>query len=504
MLSLHNRKSFILVFITVLGIPLLFLDTTLSMVNVWMVNETFTHGFLVFPLSIWLVWQKKDKLFMSSTNPEPKVFTLLLFLICGWFIASVVDVQVVQQFFMIAIIIASIWTVLGRQILTLVLFPLLFLFFAVPFGQSLIPPLMEFTANFTVLLIQLSGIPVFREGLFFSLPSGSWSVVEECSGVRYLIASFTLGSLYAYLSYSSLSKRLVFVFLSLIVPVIGNGLRAYGIVMIGHFSGMELAVGADHLLYGWVFFGAIIFLLFYIGSFWWDPIESFQITSDKITRNPGNGFTGLPIVFLTLIFVLIGISVLFSMSVKNNKLLNIKPASLTLPENFSGWQYAKDRSLEWRPIFHNPDTEISQNYYFGNDLVQLNIGYYQAQRQGAEVISTMNRIASPLGGEWKKIKSSEINENGMYFIETELRNSRSNKVLVWHWYRIGQYVTPNPYIAKVLDAFNLIVKGRTDASMITVSTRLDEDKGVSRQRIIDFWSEASGETNLLLEILPGD
>ena len=149
-----------------------------------------------------------------------------------------------------------------------VVFPLLFLFFAVPMGEDLTPPMMEFTATFTVEALKLSGIPVYRDGLWFSLPSGNWSVVEACSGVRYLIAAFTLGFVYAYITYHTLWKRVLFVILSVVVPILANGLRAYMIVMIGHLSKMEYATGVDHLIYGWIFFGVVMFVLFWIGSYW--------------------------------------------------------------------------------------------------------------------------------------------------------------------------------------------------------------------------------------------
>ena len=59
--------------------------------------------------------------------------------------------------------------------------------------QLLANKLMKWTADFTVTALQLSGIPVFRDGtFFFTIPSGNWSIVEGCSGVRYLIASFTV------------------------------------------------------------------------------------------------------------------------------------------------------------------------------------------------------------------------------------------------------------------------------------------------------------------------
>ena len=81
--------------------------------------------------------------------------------------------------------------------------------------------------------IRRTGIPVYREGLYFMLPSGNWSVVEACSGVRYIIASITLGVLYAYLTYRSAWRRVLFVLVSALVPVLANTGRAYIIVMPG-------------------------------------------------------------------------------------------------------------------------------------------------------------------------------------------------------------------------------------------------------------------------------
>jgi exosortase len=123
------------------------------------------------------------------------------------------------------------------------IFPLLFLFFAVPVGDFLLPRLMEWTADFTVQALRLTGIPVFREGQNFVIPSGNWSVVEACSGIRYLIASLTVRTLYAYLTYTSLKRRLTFILVSLLVPILANWFRAYMIVMLGHLSGNKLATG---------------------------------------------------------------------------------------------------------------------------------------------------------------------------------------------------------------------------------------------------------------------
>ena len=83
--------------------------------------------------------------------------------------------------------------------------------------------------------------------------------------------------------------------------------------------------------------------------------------------------------------------------------LAVKPVAFQLPANFSGWQYDADQSLSWQPVIVNSDVKISRGYFFGDDFVQLDIAYYQAQRQGAEAISTSNKITNPYGGNWKLI-----------------------------------------------------------------------------------------------------
>ena len=220
----ENNRSLTLIFFIILIVPALFYQTTLAMADVWWINETFTHGFLIFPITLWLIWEKKDHLSKLYPAPEPLVLIITFLISCLWPISALIDVKVVMQLSMISIILTLLWAISGRKIFFYLLFPFLFLYLAVPLGQSLIPVLMEFTANATVYLIRLTGIPIYQDGLNFILPSGSWSVVEKCSGVRYLIATLTLGVVYAYLNYASLKKRFIFIAFSIIVPIFANSL----------------------------------------------------------------------------------------------------------------------------------------------------------------------------------------------------------------------------------------------------------------------------------------
>ena len=107
---------------------------------------------------------------------------------------------------------------------------------------------------------------VLREGTTFAIPTGRWSVIEECSGINYLIASVAIGTLYAYLTFRSLTRRLAFIALSVAVPLVANGVRVYLIVIAAHLSNNSFGAGVDHLVLGWVLYGAVLLALFWIGS----------------------------------------------------------------------------------------------------------------------------------------------------------------------------------------------------------------------------------------------
>ena len=483
-------------------VPILFYESVESMVDIWVTNETFTHGFLIFPICLYLIWLKKDDINLYPAKPEPRILLLLTPALGIWLISNIVDVQVIQQLLVISLIPIIVWLLYGRKILQILLFPLLYLYFSVPIGQGLIPAMMEFTANFTVSLIQLTGIPLYRDGLSFSLPSGSWSVVEECSGVRYIIASLALGTIYAYINYSATSKRLIFILFAILVPILANGVRAFGIVMIGHFSGMELATGADHLLYGWVFFGIVIFLMFYIGSFFWDAIVIREETSSKAIDIEPDKSASWPIITLSILTIISIVSVeLFANNIKQSNELADVNINLSVPDHFDEWQFDKTLSLNWNPEINNPDAYLSRNYRYGRDLVQLDIGYFKFQRKNAEAISSRNRLTNPYSGQWKITHTTDLKEGSIYVTETVLQD-RQQKILVWNWYQVGMQQTPNAYIAKAFEAYNHLVFRRNDVAIISIATIFEDDKGQARSKLRDFWSIASENISTIIAKLP--
>jgi exosortase A len=471
------------------------------MVKVWYINETFTHGFLIIPISLWLIWQKRKPLSRLPTQPSPFILAPIFGIMLIWLISQAVDVQVISQLALFLLVPLIIWLLLGLRILLFLLFPVLYLFFSVPIGESLIPPLMEFTANFTVYMVELVGIPVYRDGLYFSLPSGEWSVIEECSGVRYLIASLALGAIYAYINYTSNKKRFIFLIASILVPIIANGLRAFGIVMIGHFSGMKLAVGVDHLVYGWAFFGIVIFLMFFVGSFWWDPVpESEDIKKFPHSSTNRKSLLNATVIYAAAAFFIILTIKWYAYQVTHNKSGYNDIAELVLPDNIDGWEKSPRDPIAWTPEFKNPDIQVSEAYQKHFKLVQIDIAAYLFQRTGAETITSDNRITNPYSGEWKITYSSTFSSGNFTVNEFEIRRS-NQKLLVWQWYNMGRYHTQSPYIAKVYEAYNLIIEHRNDGAFITISAPLSEVKSETRKILSEFLNPSVAEIDKILNSL---
>lgn len=451
----------------------MFWSTFHSMVEVWERSETFAHGYIIFPISIWLIWRRWDVLSQISPRPDLRGLILLGLAGMGWLLADAGSVNVVAQYAYIVMLIAVVWSLLGVQFVWAAFFPLMFLLFAVPMGEFLIQPLMGVTADFTVAMLQATGIPVYREGLFFSIPSGDWSVVEGCSGLRYLIASITLGVLYAYLTFRSWKRRLLFSIAAMIVPVFANSGRAYMIVMIAHLSDMKLALGVDHYIYGWVFFGIVMLLLFWIGSFWREddqpePEHVLPISAAACMRTRPI----LPVMLITLLTA--GLWPVYADWLSARPL----PAMPELQaEAQGGWQPAEVFTT-WVPHWIGADRQMRQSYTQAGRKVLLELNYYVTQRQGAELVNSQNYMIRQKDPAWSNVGEAivtvQINGLSQQVRQARLRGSNGQRLLVWQWNLINQRPVVNDHVAKLGLAFDRVRMKRDDGLSVLIATPYEE------------------------------
>ncbi len=449
----------------------LFFETWASIVSIWMRSETFAHGFLVLPISLWLVWTRKEH--YRSLYPQFSLLGLGFISACGfmWLAADLANVLVIRQWAVVGMLVGGCWAVLGNRVAGQIMFPLLFLFLMVPFGEEFIPYLMEYTATFVVTMLRLTGISVYREGLFFTLSSGNWSVVEGCSGLRYLIASFTLGTVYAYLNYTSQKKRTIFMVAAFIVPIIANGFRAYMIVMIGHLSNMKLATGVDHIIYGWVFFGLVMLLLFYMGSFWQDP--PLQSNEEEVS-----GTSVKPADYSAVWSVLAGTVLALSIwpwlanNLHDRQIVKASiPAELT-PESIGQTTIAPDWG--WEPNFKGVMADSQRFFNVGDSTVAMYLANFGDESAGGELVNSQNFLVPQKHPYWRNIHSDKLRiqwqKQEDRTVNEAVLSSDTRDLLVVRWFRIGQINTSNNYYAKWLQFLKRLSGDASPELMIVLYT----------------------------------
>ena len=372
----------------------LYRDTALGLVTLWGQSETFAHGYIVPFITLWLLWRQRATLvaLAPTFRPAPSALIAMTAVAVIWLVGDVAEVNPLRQFAFVAFIVLAVPALAGWRAARAMMFPLGFLFFAVPFGEFLLPWLMARTADFTVLALRASGIPVYRDGLQFVIPSGTWSVVEACSGVRYLIASVMVGALFAYLNYRSTWRRVLFMLVALSVPIVANWLRAYMIVMIGHLSSNTLAVGVDHLIYGWLFFGVVVGLMFLIGARWAeDPVSAVPAELQDIrAAAPGSGGRRLwAMSVASLVVLALPLQVLRALDAGQDR----GSPHLAEPEIPSEGSVGEGALPAWTPAFLNASTTLERRYLLQGRPVGLFIAYYRGQGQDRKLVSSSNLLA---------------------------------------------------------------------------------------------------------------
>lgn len=470
-------------------------DTARSIVTIWNSSETFAHGYVILPIALWLVWKRRELLGAMQPRPWWPGLTLLAGLGFFWMMAELGDVQVVRQYALMAMVPAVALAMLGPRVAMAIVFPLLFVLFAVPFGEIFIDPLIDWTAAFTVAALQLTGIPVLREGSNFSIPSGNWSVVEACSGVRYLISSFTLGCLYAYLTYRSAYRRLLFVLLSIAVPIVANGIRAYMIVMIGHLSGMQLAVGVDHLIYGWLFFGLVTFLMFRIGSAWREDEEAAAGSTphscgpaDARGREDASGAGTAPASHFILMAVAVALCVGVWPGYARHAENGAREAPIRLNEYRARWQETTPFT-DWKPHFFPPRAELYRFFRQDGVPVGVSVMYYRQQPHGRGLISSLNRLVAEKDNRWSRLNASTRREtvgNREFAVREAQLQGVAGSLLVWQWYWVNGRYTASDYIGKLLQAKEQLLMQGDDGAVLTVFAPIDGSSEKARTAMRNF------------------
>ena len=190
----HFGPAWLLAGLVIVGVVIAFSETFVAMLSQWTGYEQYNHCLLIAPISAWLVWRRRHEL--ASITPKVSGLGICAFVLCAglWVLGTIGGIAVLQQFAAVGLIPMTIWALFGTATAWALAFPLGYLLFMIPFGSALIPILMTYTADMTVAVLKVTGIPIYHDGLYIAIPNGSFRIIEACSGIRMLLAGVAVGT----------------------------------------------------------------------------------------------------------------------------------------------------------------------------------------------------------------------------------------------------------------------------------------------------------------------
>ncbi|MCX5770569.1 MAG: exosortase/archaeosortase family protein [Candidatus Hydrogenedentes bacterium] len=243
----------------VLLIAGLFWRPVAEMVKTWrLAGSYYTHGFLIPPISAWLVWNKRAELSKRPVSHDALGYVFVgvsgLMLCAGAFLGF----RVFEQAALLPMLVGVLLVLVGRRHVEAMAFPLAFLVFMMPIPSSLTQSIAFkikiLATEGAVFLANLVSLPMLRQGSYIHFKDDHLLIGEVCGGLRSLIALLALGALLAHLSKSRAWARIGLFLMSVPVAIGANIFRIFFLCVVGYAFGSARAGGWVHGVSGILIF----------------------------------------------------------------------------------------------------------------------------------------------------------------------------------------------------------------------------------------------------------
>jgi exosortase A len=477
---------------------LLFHRDAADMVEIWWRSATFNHCFLILPLIAWLVLQRLPELKRMAPAAWAPGLGLTALGGLAWLLGEAGSIALFRHAGLVLMLQGLAIACLGKSLSRALAFPIFYALFLVPAGEELVGPLQTLTAKMSMALLALSGVPAHIEGIFISTPSGLFRVAEACSGVRFLIAMAAFGALAANLCFTGWRRRAVFVAAALVVPILANGIRAWGTIYVAYLTDNEIAVGFDHLIYGWFFFGLVIVLLMAAawpffdrkpGDPWLDPARpqpeprAGTVVSSVRVAAAAVALAAIPPLWTA------GVAVAGTQAV---------PETVAMPA-VPGWTRVEAaRGRPWAPRFEGADRlRLARYRDAAGREVDLAIAVFARQEEGREIFAYGQGAASD-DGAWSWVADLPAPDDAK--AERIVSNGTVREVV--SFYRVGRILTGSAAEAKAESVRVRLLGGPQRAVAVLVSAEAPAE-GVSARPAIDAFIRALGPVEPLADRAAG-
>ncbi|HEU0043586.1 exosortase A [Sphingomonas sp.] len=464
------RTHLIALTLTAAVLLLLFHRDAADLAHIWWTSTTFGHCLFIGPVIAWLVWQRRAEL--ARLTPTAWWPGLLLVGAGGslWLLGDAASTAVLRHAGLVAMLQGAVVTLLGPNVARGLLFPLAYAAFLVPFGEELEPPLQQITVAQVMPLLSLAGVPAEVDGVLIHAGRYWFEVAEACSGAKFVIAMLAFGVLVANLCFTSWRRRALFLLTCLVVPVLANGLRAFGTIYAAHLTTLEAATGADHIVYGWVFFAVVMAGVLALAWRWFDRAP--DAPAFDATTLQGPVCRTLPLAVAALLLLALA-SVFPAWSAAANRPAALPP-QLYLPD-LPGWHRVPvSTTAAWQPHYPGADHTLFGRYANAKgSTVDLAVAVFARQREGAELVGFGTGVLRE-ADRWVRVADLPAIAGGRAMRITAPNAKATGPVerVVATWYQVGDDAAAGPMQVKLHTAQARLLGGSNRAIAVHLSAEV--------------------------------
>jgi exosortase D (VPLPA-CTERM-specific) len=499
-----TRNWYITAVIVLVCLVFSYWATIQKLVSQWLGSEDYSHGILIVPIAVYLIWERRRELRAADIGSDWRALPVLLLAIFV-FIAGELGAELFTTRFSMLVFVAGLtWFLFGLRVLRILRFPLAFLFLMLPLPgfiyRNITFPLQLISSAGAVNFMQALGISAFREGNVIDLGYTRLQVVEACNGLRFILPLFTLGVLFAYFGLKAVWKRILLIAATIPIAIFANVFRIAATGFIGRYWGQKAAEGFFHSFSGWAVF------MLSVGLF-----VGLTLILRKIPKRPKEKkavFKEAPaargVRAITWPSLLTALGIILATPLVVDYLGAVPPIPLKKPLTEFPLEF-QERS--GRKSFMDAQTweQVGGQAYLNIDYLRENaapinfyVAYYEYQRKAGDFIHSP-KLCLP-GGGWfiernsRRRLAHNPGNAALKFNELVIEKGGMRQ-LTYYWYQGRGRNFTSEYDAKFYMVWDGIWRRRTDGALVRLIMPLLSDMSVEEgRRVLDaFALEASSE-----------
>jgi exosortase D (VPLPA-CTERM-specific) len=479
-------------------------------------REEYSHGFLIPPISGYLMWQRRQLLERIPLSGSWVGFGIVVLGLALFFLNFFATIVGADAYALVIVIAGLALAALGWARFKVALVPIGLLLLMNPLPtfwyNHLSSQLQLISSGLGVALMRAFNVTVLLEGNVIDLGNYKLEVAEACSGLRYLFPLMTLGALIGYLFRGKTWMRWCIFISTMPITVLMNSLRIGIIGVLVDRFGIAQAEGFLHQFEGWVLFMTCFAILMLECRLLltlsgdrrplWQAIrfepkmgggmpnsvgggaEAQPAESMRYRTPPGPRHANLPAAAAALILML----AVFPAHALPQR-AEVRPSRVDFslfPSRVGSWSGVRSRLEDvYLDQLRLDDYLLSDFTPQGalaatqtmNAPVNLYVAYYASQRTGEAAHSPSSCLP---GSGWRIEQFGEHVVPGVRLSEGALRVNRAivrqgtDRMLVYYWFQERGRDLTNEYVVKWYLLTDALLRDRTDGALVRFVTPLRE------------------------------